>query len=170
MKRLECSDSVLSLWLCGCLFPTLFLSASEGGAEQHTARRGREGWKILGVPSPPACVYPHADGLCLTVRGSEFTNQKAAGKSLTIKSFTGLENARVWEYSIILVCRSSQALPVWMGPFLSLSRDAGLGSTLTGPLRDSPEVFCRRSACQKVKLQPSLRFSFLPSRGSASVC
>lgn len=43
----------------------VFPSAGEGGAEQHADRRGREGWKTLGVSSPPACVYP--DGLRVTV-------------------------------------------------------------------------------------------------------
>lgn len=63
----------------------MFPSASEGGAEQHADRRGREGWRILGVSSPPACVYSHADGLRVTVcvGGNLLTS--------TIKSLTACE-------------------------------------------------------------------------------
>lgn len=109
----------------------LFWSASEGGAEQHADRRGREGWKILGVSPPPARVYSHADGLRVTlcVCGGDLQTRKLQ-ENLPLESLLLDLNAGVWEYSIILVCRSSRAVPGWLGPFLGLSREAGLGSTL----------------------------------------
>lgn len=46
-----------------------------------------------------------------------------------------------------------------MGPFLGLSGDAGLGSTLTGPLQSSS---AETLSNQNVNLQPSLRSSVIP--------
>lgn len=98
--------------------------------------------------------------------GREFTKQEAAGESSTLKSFAGCESWRlgIFHHSCLQILSSSARLD----GTIFRSRDAGLGSTLTGPLQDIPDLFCRDSVSSE-NVASTQSEVFFYSRGPATV-